>query len=160
MKLDRQVLVDLRNVFGNRLLTGELDLISYSYDGTGLVRMPDAVVRAKDEKEVAALLSLAHRHEFPVVPRGAATNLTGGAVPIHGGVVVDFTLMNRIIEIDTENLIAVVEPGVVVGDLQREAGRKKLFYPPDPASNEFSTIGGNIAEGAGGLRGLRVRRYA
>ena len=100
-------------------------------------------------------MKLANEERFAVVARGAASGLTGGAVPAAGAVVADLTRMDKIIEIDRANLTALSEPGVVVSTLQEEVERLGLFYPPDPASNEFSTIGGNIAECAGGFRGLK-----
>ncbi len=139
----------------DRLGCTPIELLSYGYDGTRRIALPDAVARVKDTAEVSSILQFAYANGVPVVPRGAATNLTGGALALHGGIALDFTLMNKLISIDSENLTATVEAGVVVADLQREVERRGLFYPPDPASNEFSTIGGNIAEGAGGIRGLK-----
>ncbi|GAB4152398.1 MAG: FAD-linked oxidase C-terminal domain-containing protein [Planctomycetota bacterium] len=154
--LSGEVRRNLKDIFGrDRFLDSRIDVIAYGSDGTRKWYPPDAVVRPITTEEVVAVMKMADEHGFPVVPRGAASNLTGGALPLQGGVVVDFSLMNRIISIDVENLTAVVESGVVVSHLQEEAERHSLFYPPDPASNEFSTIGGNIAEGAGGLRGLK-----
>ncbi len=95
-------------------------------------------------------MNLASQYQFPVVPRGAGTGMTGGAVPVQGGMVMAMSRMNRIIEIDTANQIAIVEPGVITADLQREARKVQLFYPPDPASLKFCTVGGNAGECAGG----------
>jgi len=127
-------------------------LLSYSYDATGLEYLPDAVVFAESEEDVAGVMAVCRRHAVPLVPRGAGVGYTGGALAVRGGIVLVFTRMNRIQRLDPENLLAVVEPGVVTSDLQEAAERAGLFYPPDPASLKTSTIGGNIAENAGGPR--------
>lgn len=131
------------------------DRICHSYDGTKLRALPDAVVRPANTAEVAAILRLANETEIPVYARGAGSGLTGGSVPTHGGIVLDMGRMNHILNIDVVNMTADVEPGVVTGDFQREVERLGLFYPPDPASADYSTMGGNVAECAGGLRGLK-----
>ena len=156
MRLDPEIKRKLQSIFGREgVLLSKIDRIAYGYDGTRMIYPADAVVRVTKTEQVVELMILAAECNFPVIPRGAATNLTGGSLPLFGGVAVDFSLMNKILSIDPENLTAVVEPGVVVSYLQEEVEKKGLFYPLDPASNEFSTIGGNIAEGAGGIRGLK-----
>lgn len=130
-------------------------LHAYSYDATNRPRLPDLVVFPENEEQISRLLRLCHRHRVPVTPRGAGVGFTGGSVPARGGVVLVLTKMRRILEIDTENLVAVVEPGVITGDLQDAAARQGLFYPPDPASLRTSTIGGNVAECAGGLSAVK-----
>ena len=102
-------------------------------------------------REVRRTILLANEHRFPVIPRGAGSGFSGGSVPVQGGVVLSMERMDRILSIDEENLIAVVEPGVVTETLKEEVKKRGLFYPPDPASVEFCTIGGNIAECAGGM---------
>ncbi|CAG0942126.1 glycolate oxidase [Candidatus Brocadiaceae bacterium] len=131
------------------------DRICYSYDGSKQKYVPDVVVRPQSTQHVSTILQFAHEHEIPVYPRGAGSGLTGGAVPVRGGIVLDFTQMNRIVEIIPEDLTATVEPGVVTQTLQSEVAKHKLFYPPDPASAPFSTIGGNVAECSGGITGLK-----
>ncbi|MDH4227456.1 MAG: FAD-binding protein [Deltaproteobacteria bacterium] len=131
------------------------DLLCYSFDATNKKHMPGAVVFAADAEDVSRLMRLANKEGFAVIPRGAGTGFTGGSVPSingGGGVVLSLERMNSIIEIDKANMTAVVEPGVITGDLQDEAEKNGLFYPPDPTSSNFSTIGGNIAECAGGPR--------
>ena len=113
---------------------------------------PELVVVARSEAEIRVLLTAARDLGFSVTPQGARTGLSGGALPVSGGVALDLTRMNRILEIDRENLFAVVEPGVVTEMLQEEVERAGLFYPPDPSSRGSCTIGGNIAENAGGPR--------
>ena len=131
-------------------------LESRSRDESGLGPfLPEAVVLARSPEEVSVALRIAQEERIPVYPRGAGTGLTGGALAVHGGMCLDVSRMNRILEIDPENLVAVVEPGVITGDLQRESESQNLFYPPDPASLESCTIGGNIAENAGGPRALK-----
>jgi len=128
------------------------DLAAASYDASKRAAKPDVVIKPLTTEEVSAILKLAHEHSVPVYARGAASGVTGGAVPTKGGIVLDFSRMNRVIQINKQNLTAVVEPGVIVSDFQVSVEKKGLFYPPDPASAEFCTIGGNIAECAGGLR--------
>ncbi len=127
-------------------------LLSYSYDATGLEFLPDAVVFAESDEDVAATIAFCREHSVPLVPRGAGVGYSGGALAVQGGVVLVFTRMNRILRLDRENSLAVVEPGVITSDLQAAAEKAGLFYPPDPASLKTSTIGGNIAENAGGPR--------
>ena len=112
--------------------------------------MPEVVVFPGSAAEISRILRLANEHLFPVTPRGAGTGRSGGSVPIEGGVVLVLTRLNRILEISREDLVAVVEPGVILGRLKREVEAQGLYYPPDPASAEFCTIGGNVAECAGG----------
>jgi glycolate oxidase len=127
----------------------------YSYDGRTDGAIPDLVVFPSSAEEVSQILILANRHRFPVIPRGQGTGLTGGSVPLKGGVILSFTKMNKILEIDTKNLVAVVEPGVITFLLQEEVAKYGLYYPPDPASYKYSSIGGNAAECAGGPNSLK-----
>jgi len=129
---------------------------SYARDETpGVSAVPDLVVLPRTAAEVAAVLRLATAHRFAVIPRGAGTGLVGGAVAFGGGVVLSLERMNRILEIDVDNMMAVVEPGVITGHLQREVAAAGLFYPPDPASVDSCSIGGNVATGAGGPRAVK-----
>lgn len=131
------------------------ELLVYSYDGTLAQALPEAVVSPLTAEEVAAVVKLANRERIPVVPRGGGSGLSGGAVPCQGGIVVNMTLMNKILEIDRGNMLAVVQPGVVNAEFQAEVEKYGLFYPPDPASYRQSTIGGNAATCAGGPRCLK-----
>jgi glycolate oxidase len=138
-----------------RVVTDPESLVAYGYDGgTWLTGTPDAVVHVHTEEEAAVVLRLAQETATPVYPRGAGSGLAGGSVP-QGGIVLNFTPMRRILEIDEESLMAVVEPGVVTADLQAAVEYRRLFYPPDPASLKQSTLGGNVATGAGGPRCLK-----
>ena len=128
------------------------DRITHAYDATRQQFLPDVVVHVENTEQVSRIVRLAHTEKIPILPRGAGSGFTGGSLPVRGGIVLVLTRMNRIVEIDTDNLIAVVEPGVVTGRLQAEVEKLGLFYPPDPASKDFSTLGGNVAECAGGPR--------
>jgi len=129
--------------------------IASSYDASRKQHLPDVIVKPINAKEVSEVIKVAYANTIPVYTRGAASSVTGSAVPIKGGIVLDTSLMSRIIEINPINLTATVEPGVVVADFQKEVEKQNLFYPPDPASAEFCTLGGNIATGAGGLRCIK-----
>ncbi len=140
------------NLGGKKVFEEKEFLIAYSYDATGNEFLPDLVVFPENEKDVENVINIAFRHKIPITPRGAGVGYTGGSLPVQGGIALVFTRMNRILSIDMENFIAEVEPGVITYNLQEEVEKKGLFYPPDPASLKTSTIGGNVAENAGGLR--------
>ena len=149
--MDRSILKQLERIVGpDHLFTAPEELRCYSYDATGREFLPEAVALPASAQEIAAILALANTHRFPVVPRGAGSGMTGGSLPVQGGLVLSSARLNRILEIDPANMIAVVEPGVITGDLQAALKKYKLMYPPDPASLKFCTIGGNAAECAGG----------
>ncbi len=132
------------------------DKIAYSYDGTPMISgLPEAVVRPKDAAAVSAILRLANEARFAVVPRGSGSGLSGGSVPVPDSVVMLTNHWTRILEIDERNLTAWVEPGVLTAPFQTAVEERGLFYPPDPGSAAISTLGGNVAENAGGLRGLK-----
>ncbi len=146
---------DLEKLLGKeKVKTSTSWRLSYAYDGTptGYKGVPDAVVFPETAEDVAKVLSYANERGIPVYPRGAGSGLTGGAAPLEGGIVVSTEKMNRILEVDEDNLGVLTEPGVVTYDLQKEVEKRGLFYPPDPSSYKYSTIGGNIAENAGGPR--------
>lgn len=154
--LDQNLIRSLEKIVGKEnVLSSKEDLICYGYDATNLEALPDLVVFPKEANEISKVLALANKNGFPVIPRGAGTGFTGGSLPVRGGVVLALTRMNRVIEIDTENLVAVVEPGVITGEFQKQVEGLGLFYPPDPASTAYSTLGGNVAECAGGPRAVK-----
>ncbi len=154
--LDIRIIDQLRAIVGpENVATERQELICYSYDATQMEFLPDAVVHPGNADEVAAILKLANQERFPVFPRGAGSGFSGGALPKAGGIVLVTTRMNRILRIDTDNLIAEVEPGVVTEQFQQEVEKVGLFYPPDPASLKFSTLGGNVSENAGGPRAVK-----
>jgi len=136
-------------------LTEPEELCCYGYDASKLSALPDVVAFPGNVEEVAGLLRLANRHRFPVFPRGAGSGIVGAAVPWDGGMVLSLTRLNRVLEIDPDNLLAVSEPGVVTGTFQKAVLRHGLFYPPDPASLQFCTLGGNVAMCAGGPRAVK-----
>jgi len=131
------------------------ELCCYSYDATAQSFLPDAVLFPGSTAEVSAILELASREKFPVIPRGSGSGMTGGSLAVTGGVVMAMSRMNHILEIDCDNFIARVEPGVVTGEFHRAVEQKGLFYPPDPASSAFCTIGGNLGECAGGPKAVK-----
>ncbi len=147
----------LRAIVGERnVRTDEEALEKYAHDETvGLWAQPEVVVFVHSAQEVAEVFRLAVRERVPVTPRGAGYGLSGGAVPVFGGIVLSTEKMNRILEIDKQNLMVTVEPGVITGDIHRAVEAEGLFYPPDPASLDSCSIGGNIAEGAGGPRAVK-----
>lgn len=155
--LSDRVLSALRDItHPDRVLTAREDLLTYSADATPLLGHPPvAVVVPRDAEQVSRIVRLANEERFAVVPRGAGTGLSGGAVPTEDAVVLLLHGWNRIVEIDEANLTAWVEPGVVTAELHRAVEERNLFYPPDPGSMRVCTIGGNVAENAGGLRGLK-----
>ncbi|NQT93437.1 MAG: FAD-binding protein [Lentisphaerae bacterium] len=156
-EVDEGVLDRLRGIVGvDGVSVSEEDRNTYSHDEVAEIHHePEAVVWAKSADEVSAILKLANEVNVPVTPRGAGQGLSGGAVPVFGGIVMSVEKMDRILEIDEENLMATVEPGVITGVLHREVEAKGLFYPPDPASLDSCSIGGNIAENAGGPRAVK-----
>ncbi len=132
------------------------DILVYGYDSSMLEKQPIAVARPTDVGELVELVRAAYAKNIALIPRGAGTGTVGGSVPVEqSSVVISFERMNRILEIDKENMVAVVEPGVINGVFQRTLKDQGLFYPPDPASLNFSTLGGNVATGAGGPRAVK-----
>jgi len=151
--IDSKIRKQLEKLLGKgKVFTEKEYLITYSYDATGNEYPPDLVALPENEKDLKIILDIAYSNKIPVTPRGAGVGYSGGSLPLQGGIALVFTRMNKILDIDTENFIAEVEPGVVTLNLQQEVEKKGLFYPPDPASLKTSTIGGNVAENAGGLR--------
>lgn len=149
--MNKNVIRQLAAIVGpDNITTAQAELSCASYDGTGRTSLPEAVIWPSTTEEVSRIMAIAHRESIPVVPRGAGSGMTGGAIPVRGGLVMAMAKFNRILAIDHDNQTAIVEPGVITGTLQAEARRYGLFYPPDPASSKFCTLGGNIGEGAGG----------
>ncbi|MBU0973499.1 MAG: FAD-binding protein [Proteobacteria bacterium] len=156
MGLSPSIYRDLEKILGKKYLTVKKEeLLCYSYDATGRSFLPDAVIFPKTEAQVADIFKLASEKKFFVIPRGSGSGMTGGAIPVAGGVVLVTSRMNRILEIDEENFIARVEPGVIVSEIHKAVEAKGLFYPPDPASSSVCTIGGNVGECAGGPRAVK-----
>jgi glycolate oxidase len=150
------LLAELRSALGDeRVSTDPAELIAYSYDGTWAQARPAVVLHPVTAQHVSDILRLADRERVPVVPRGAATGLAGGSVPIEGGWCVNLARMNRILDISAADSVAVVQPGVVTATLQKAVEQHGLFYPPDPASLHVCTLGGNVSTNAGGPRCLK-----
>ena len=141
----------LRDLLGSQMvLWAREDLLLYEYDGAVDVATPDAVVLPNETADVAKLARFCAEHAVPLVPRGAGTGLSGGAIPVEGGVVISFARMSRILEIDVANLRAVVQPGLVNLHLSTAAAPHGLYFVPDPSSQKACTLGGNVAENSGG----------
>ncbi len=155
--LENEHISKLRSILGkDNVLTSKEDLNAYSYDGTtSWAHMPDVVVLPMTTEQVSEILKLANENKIPVTARGGGTNLSGGSVPIKGGIVLCTTRMNKVLEISKANLTAIVEPGVVLQDFNDILAKQGLFFPPDPQSFYGCTIGGSVAENTGGPRCLK-----
>ena len=154
--MDNIIIDEIIKIVGKEnALTSPEERKCYSYDARTDGATPDLVVFPTSAQDVSQILILANKYRFPVIPRGQGSGLTGGSIPLNGGVVITFTRMNRILEIDTKNLVAVVEPGVITFVFQEEVAKYGLFYPPDPASYKYSSIGGNVAECSGGPNSMK-----
>src|SRR5713226_549680 len=149
--LPAEVVRKLQKIVGERAVLHEpYDLMLYEYDGSVDRARPDCVVLPSNGRQVAGIVKLAQEYNLPLVGRGGGTGLSGGAIARAGGIMIGFARMNRILEIDLENERAVVEPGVVNLDLTLAVQGRQYFYAPDPSSQRACTIGGNVAENAGG----------
>ena len=155
--LDHQHIKTLKEIVGEEnVYSDKAHLIAYSYDATRTRFEPEAVVFPRHEEDVSRILIYCNHHGIVITPRGAGSGFTGGALPTNGGITLAMEKhMNKILEVDMENMVAVVQPGVVNRDLQKAVEEVGLFYPPDPASEEYSTIGGNVSENAGGMRAAK-----
>lgn len=156
--LKAEALKELIQVLGKKnVLTENEDLLTYSYDATAAMKhqVPDVVITPNSTEEVAEVVKIANKYSIPIYPRGSGTNLSGGTIPVEKGIVMSMLNMNRIIEVDDENLTATVQPGVIIQDLNNAALEHGLFYPPDPGTVTTATMGGSVSESSGGLRGLK-----
>ncbi len=131
------------------------DLVPYSYDASMNVHRPDAAVWPESTEQVSGIVRFANENKIPVIPRGAGTSLSGGVIAIRGGIIIDLSRMNRILEVSIPNRYARVQAGVVCDDLNRELAKYGFTFPPDPASSTVSTIGGNVGTNAGGIKGAK-----
>ncbi len=151
--LESQKLIE---IVGKDNFTDQLEeLVPYSYDASMNVHRPDAAVWPESTEHVAEIVKFANEHRIPIVPRGAGTSLSGGVIPIRGGIIVDLSRMNRILEMSIENRYVRVQAGVVCDDLNRALAKHGFTFPPDPASSSVATIGGNVATNAGGIKGAK-----
>ena len=156
--LGQNVIKKIESIIGKEnVLTNKVDLVTYSYDATADMprRMPDIVVLPRSAEEVQKIVNLARAENIAIYPRGSGTNLSGGTIPLKQGIVLSFQKMNKILDIDAENLTAVVQPGVVIQALNNAVATYGLLYPPDPGTVTTATMGGSVAENSGGLRGLK-----
>lgn len=155
-----QLIKDMEKIFGpNRVLKTELERYTYTYDSSFVSQLneffPDVVVCPNKTEEVAKVMKYAFDNEVPVTPRGAGSGQTGGSVPLNGGIVLDLSGWNDIVEIDDANMQVIVRPGVVHAELNAELAKYNLFFPPDPGSSKMATIGGMIGNNASGLRAVK-----
>jgi glycolate oxidase len=152
----RSLAADLRRVLStSQVLDSPQDRTLYAYDGTSTKALPDAIVLARTAAEASAVLRVASQLQVPVVPRGAGTGLSGGSVPAEGGIALVLAGMRAVRELDAGSMMAVVEPGTITGQFQKTVEAAGMFYPPDPASLNYCTLGGNVAENAGGPHGVK-----
>ncbi len=149
--MNQRLIADLEHLLTREhVLSRPEDLLLYEYDGSVEVARPNCIVFPRDASDVVRVVEIANHHDVPIVGRGAGTGLSGGALARHGGIIVSFARMNRILEIDIENQLAVVQPGVVNSDLSAAVAHAGLHFAPDPSSQRACTIGGNVSENAGG----------
>ena len=149
--MDKKIIRELEKLLGSEaVISAPDDLLLYEYDGSVEEARPDCVVFPRTTADVSAIARISAKHRVPMVGRGAGTGLSGGALAVQGGILTVFSRMNRIVEIDEENLRAVVQPGVVNLDVTRAVEHLGLYFAPDPSSQKACTIGGNVAENAGG----------
>ncbi len=156
MALSDSIYKKLRRITGEDNCSRDMeDLACYAYDATAKIFLPDAVIFPGNQSEISSILKLANTEGFYVIPRGYGSGMTGGSLAVKGGVIIAMTRLNRILKIDRENLVAYAEPGVVTADFHKAVENEDLFYPPDPSSSKFSTLGGNLSECAGGPRAVK-----
>ena len=156
--LAREVLQELVQVLGaENVLTEQEDLMTYAYDATAAMKhyKPDVVVSPLSTEQVSEVVKIAGRYQIPIYPRGSGTNLSGGTIPTKGGIVLSMLNLNKIIEVDQDNLTATVQPGVIIQALNDQVTKLGLLYPPDPGTVTTATMGGSVSECSGGLRGLK-----
>lgn len=156
MTLSNTTYKKLQKIVGKKYCSrAKEDLSCYAYDAASRAFLPDAIVFPETREEISSLLKLANKEKIFIVPRGSGSGMTGGSVAVKGGIILVLTRLNKIISIDTDNLVAQAEPGVITGKFHRAVEKEGLFYPPDPSSSDFSTLGGNAAECAGGPRAVK-----
>jgi glycolate dehydrogenase FAD-linked subunit len=154
--MDEQTKKALMAIVGEKRFTDDLiDLVSYSYDSSEHSHRPDCAVWPESVEEISQILRLANQEKIPVIPRGAGTGLSGMAVPVKGGIVLDLNHLNKIVAVKIEDRLAIVQPGVVYADLDLALSKHGFFFPPDPGSAKVCTLGGNVATNAGGIKGAK-----
>ena len=155
--IDKKHLDYIETIVGNEnIKSDKAHLIAYCYDATKERFQPDAVVFPRDEEDISKILKYCNEHKIVIVPRGAGSGFTGGSLPSNGGIILSLERhMNKLLEIDMENMVGVVQPGLINMEFQKAVEEVGLFYPPDPASEQYSTLGGNVSENAGGMRAAK-----
>jgi glycolate oxidase len=155
--ISNTIIKEFKKIAGkDNVMTSEVDRLNYSYDAAVLEpQIPAAVVRPRSGEEIGRVIKICNDNCIPITVRGAGTNLSGGTIPLKNGIVLLTNRMNKVLELNEEDMYVRVEPGVVTANLAAEVASRGLFYPPDPGSQAVSTIAGNVAENAGGLRGLK-----
>jgi glycolate oxidase len=155
--IDQKHLNHFSSIVGEEnIKSDKAHMIAYCYDATKQRFEPDAVIFPRDKEDISKILKYCNEHKIVIVPRGAGSGFTGGALPSEGGIILSLEKhMNKLIEIDMDNMLAIVQPGLINMDLQRAVEEVGLFYPPDPASENYSTLGGNVSENAGGMRAAK-----
>ncbi|MGE7760262.1 FAD-binding oxidoreductase [Peribacillus sp. NPDC097895] len=154
--MEKEVLDYLSRVIpGDRIFLDLAERYCYSYDASFGEYLPQIVIQPKNAKEISEVVKLANIHKIPVYPRGSGTSLSGGPLPVKGGMVLDMTLLRDKLIIDRENMLAIVSPGVITANIHKKAEEAGLFYPPDPSSSNVATIGGNLLENSSGPKGLK-----
>ncbi|WP_031515631.1 FAD-binding oxidoreductase [Desulfofalx alkaliphila] len=154
----QQVIQELEKALGkDNVITKHEELICYSFDATPDMpsKTPDVVVTPTSTDDIVKIVNIAKEFKTPIYPRGSGTNLSGGSIPLEGGIVLSTLKMNKIIEVDADNHVAVVQPGVIIQDLNNAVAVHGLIYPPDPGTVTTATMGGSVSECSGGLRGLK-----
>ena len=155
--INKQALEKIKQIVGEQYVKSSVaQLLAYSYDATAnFQRLPELVISPANAEEISKVLKVCNEYNIPIVPRGSGTNLAAGTVPFDGGIVLLFNRMDKILDFDKENLTITVQPGLISAKLCEFVEQHGLFYPPDPSSMKISTIGGNVSENSGGLRGLK-----
>ena len=154
--MDEALKQNLIRIVGDRNVTDDLiDMVSYSYDASAHTHRPSCGVWPETAEHGSQILKLANQEGVPVIPRGAGTGLSGMAVPSRGGIVLDLSHMNQVLQVSIEDRLAVVQPGVVYETLEKRLATHGFFFPPDPASGKVATLGGNVATNAGGIKGAK-----
>lgn len=154
----QMVIQELEKAIGKEnVITSKEDLVCYSFDATPDMpnQTPDVVVTPNCTEDIVKIVKIAAFNKTPIYPRGSGTNLSGGTIPLKGGIVLSTLKMNKIVEVDADNLVAVVQPGVIIQDLNNAVAPHGLIYPPDPGTVATATMGGSVSECSGGLRGLK-----
>ena len=157
--LTRNVITDIyKKIPKENVLSSLEERYVYSFDSSdvqSVEKLPEAVVFVESVEQVLSIVKIANKHKTPIICRGAGTNTVGACVPTNGGIILNFSKMNKILEINSVNMTARVQPGVIVGDLQNEVEKVGLYYPPDPSNLKISTMGGSVAQNSAGARSFK-----